>query len=157
MLDFHLGVRRHILSPAIFTNVRDENYIFRSQFAFQKIYQFLYMTTWFIIFLDPACQELDLDHHCYKFDPYCSTKKYIKTRENFATTSIVASFLGLFIPIAVLFLLYCYCGEKQRRRRNYGKLNYSLIKRFSELLISTNPSQYGWVTSYENVQYYNAI
>lgn len=110
-----------------------------------------------LFFLDPACQELDLDHHCYKFDPYCSRKKYIKTRENFATTSIVASFLGLFIPIAVLFLLYCYCGEKQRRRRNYGKLNYSLIKRFSELLISTIPSQYGWATSYENVQYYNAI
>ncbi|XP_078325815.1 uncharacterized protein LOC111103528 [Crassostrea virginica] len=66
----------------------------------------------------PACQELDLDHHCYKFDPYCSSKIYIKTRDNFATTSIMALFLGLVIPIAVLFVLYCYYRQKQRRRLN---------------------------------------
>ena len=83
------------------------------------------------VFLDPACQELDFDHHCYKFDPYCSSKKYIQTRDNFATTSIVALFLGLVIPIAVLFALYCYFRRKQkeRRKQKYGKLNYSLIKR----------------------------
>ena len=83
------------------------------------------------VFLDPACQELDFDHHCYKFDPYCSPKNYVKTRVNFTTISILAVFMGLVVPIAVLFALYCYFRRKQkeRRKQKYGKLNYSLIKR----------------------------
>nr|XP_022292574.1 uncharacterized protein LOC111103528 [Crassostrea virginica] len=69
----------------------------------------------------PACQDLDLDHHCYKFDPYCSPKNDIKTRANFTTTSILAVSMGLVIPIAVLFVLYCYCRRKQRRRHKYAE------------------------------------
>ena len=79
------------------------------------------MTTCFV-FLDPACQELDFGHHCYKFDPYCSPKNYIKTRDNFTTISILAVFIGLVVPVAVLFALCCYCRRKQRTRQNYGKL-----------------------------------
>ena len=87
-------------------------------------------------FLDPACQELDLNHHCYKFDPYCPPKIFIKTRDNFTTTSILALFLGVVIPIAVLIVLFCYFRQKQRRRYTYGKLNYTTIKKGSRNFLS---------------------
>lgn len=67
-----------------------------------------------LYFLDSACQELNLKHNCYKFDPHCPTKDNIETNDIPSTISILVVYLGLAIVFLALFCFLTFC------RLSYG-------------------------------------
>ena len=87
----------------------------------------------FLLLLDPACQEQDLDHHCYKFDPDCPPNDSIKTINNSAFIGIPVVFIFLVMTIAASFLLFLYNRQKQQGKQKHGMLNYTPIKEGSHI------------------------
>lgn len=74
------------------------------------------------IFLDSACQELNLDHNCYKLDPHCPPEIDMEANDTPATISILVVLLSLAIVSIVLFGILSFYRQK-RRRESDGKLN----------------------------------
>nr|XP_022295214.1 uncharacterized protein LOC111105304 isoform X5 [Crassostrea virginica] len=62
-----------------------------------------------------ACQELNLDHHCYKFDPHCPPKNDVETNDTPTTISILVVCLGLAIVFIALFCILLFCRQKLRQ------------------------------------------
>lgn len=122
---FHLDVRRSLISPVIFTNVSCEKYSVDTQFTFKKKKTLIRR----MYFLDSACQELNLKHHCYKFDPYCPTKDNIDTNDIPTTIIILVVYLGLAIVLIAMFCILLFCRQKLRRLC-YGKQNYIQLQRY---------------------------
>ena len=108
----------------------------------------------FLLLLDPACQELNLDHHCYKFDPNCPPNNSIKTSKNSASIGVLVVYIGLAMTIAASYLLFLYYRQKQQRKQKNGMLNYTSIKEGSHKCSAvTCPLKYWCATTCESVHW----
>ena len=117
---FHLDVRKPLLQSSIFTNVCYEKFNLARYLDYIKKRSDVNVLS---VFLDSACQELDLDHHCYKFDPHCPPNIHIQTRENFATVNLLSGSLGILLPVISFMVLLCILKLLKCERSNDGKLN----------------------------------
>ena len=125
---FHLDVRRPLIAPVIFTNVSCEKYSVDTQliqFTFEKENTLILR----LYFLDSACQELNLKHHCYKFDPHCPTKDNIDTNDIPTTINVLVVYLGLAIVFIAMFCILLFCRQKLRQLI-YSKQNDIKLKRY---------------------------
>ena len=71
------------------------------------------------LFLDSACQELNLKHHCYTFDPHCPPQNDIEKNDITAKIDILVVYLSLAIAFLALFSMR-FCRQKLRQLC-YGK------------------------------------
>nr|XP_022291666.1 uncharacterized protein LOC111102991 isoform X1 [Crassostrea virginica] len=64
-----------------------------------------------------ACQELNPEHQCYKFDPHCPPKNDVETNDTPATICILVVYIGLVIFFIALFCILSFCRRRRKRRR----------------------------------------
>nr|XP_022290822.1 uncharacterized protein LOC111102406 [Crassostrea virginica] len=97
-----------------------------------------------------ACQELNLDHHCYKFDPHCPPKNDVETNDTSTTISILVVYLGLAIVFIALFCILFFC--RQKLRQLWHGLSDSLSQDVENEKIPLDPKKTGMITFDEDSQ-----
>lgn len=71
-------------------------------------------------FIDPACQNINTELHCYIADPLCPAIPRKKASPNYIT--IILTSVGSLILVAIIGIIVCYLWRRKSESLNQVQL-----------------------------------
>lgn len=90
----------------------------------------MYQNNILVSLLDPACQNINTEFHCYVSDPFCSLKpRTEESSSHGAIVNVVISGLAFLVLVVTIFIS-CWCLRKknQNKSKNFIANIYFLCK-----------------------------
>lgn len=90
----------------------------------------MYQNNILVSFLDPACQNISTEFHCYVSDPFCSLKpRTEESSSHGAIVNVIISSLAFLILVVIIVIPYlCLRKRNQNKSKNFSANIYFLFK-----------------------------